>query len=36
MRTNNITLETSEKIIVRLAWGFASTFLVLLLVVGFA
>jgi hypothetical protein len=36
MRTNNITLETSEKIIVRLAWGFASTVLVLLLVVGFA
>jgi hypothetical protein len=42
MRTDNITLETSEKIIVRLAWGFASTVLLLLLVgllllvVGFA
>jgi hypothetical protein len=42
MRANNITLETSEKIIVRLAWGFASTVLLLLLVgllllvVGFA
>jgi hypothetical protein len=32
MRTNNMTLETSEKIIVGLAWGFASTVLLLLLV----
>jgi hypothetical protein len=32
MRTNNITLETREKNIVRLAWGFASTVLLLLLV----
>jgi hypothetical protein len=32
MRTNNMTLETSEKIIVRFAWGFASTVLLLLLV----
>jgi hypothetical protein len=33
MRTNNMTLETSENIIVRFAWGFAST-VVFLLVVG--
>jgi hypothetical protein len=33
MCTNNMTLETSEKIFVGLAWGFASTVL-LLLVVG--
>ncbi len=32
MRTNNMTLEASEKIIVRFAWGFASTVLLLLLV----
>jgi hypothetical protein len=32
MRTNNKTLETSERIIVRFAWGFASTVLLLLLV----
>jgi hypothetical protein len=32
MRTNNMTLETSERIIVRFAWGFASTVLLLLLV----
>ena len=32
MRPNNMTLETSEKIIVRFAWGFASTVLLLLLV----
>jgi len=42
MRPNNMTLETSEKIIVRFAWGFASTILflllvcLLLLVMGFA
>jgi|SRR5271165_1690932 len=32
MRTNNMTPETSEKIIVRFAWGFASTVVLLLLV----
>jgi hypothetical protein len=32
MRTHNMTTETSEKIIVRVAWGFASTVLLLLLV----
>jgi Protein of unknown function (DUF2950) len=32
MRTNNMTLKASEKIIVRFAWGFASTVLLLLLV----
>lgn len=32
MRTNNMTPETSEKLIVRFAWGFASTVLLLLLV----
>src|ERR1022692_5047564 len=32
MRTNSKTLETSERIIVRFAWGFASTVLLLLLV----
>ena len=32
MRTNNMTLKTSEKLIVRFAWGFVSTVLLLLLV----
>ena len=32
MRTNNKTLETSERIVVKFAWGFASTVLLLLLV----
>ena len=32
MRTNNMTLKASEKIIVRFAWGFASTVVLLLLV----
>jgi hypothetical protein len=42
MRTNNKTLETSERIVVKFAWGFASTVLLLLLVcllllvIGFA
>jgi Protein of unknown function (DUF2950) len=41
MRTNNMTLETDERFIVRLAFGFASSMLLLLLlalllVVGFA
>ena len=32
MRTNNMKFETSEKIVLRFAWGFASSVLLLLLV----